>query len=278
MSYQAECERGIIEFYRRVTTDIGAVRSAYVDAAHICNAFAKDLIEQNRNGKRKPSRVILEFAQMIEKLGNEIFAMRDKIIIAYLGATGALLAFGFEKLDVSSNQHFLLYLLMLTLFLSLGALSMVATHQDQVSAYYQYFCTELRSSLSESEQRVVMLYLSKAAQEHTKHILAMLFTASDNVRPTDFGYLSKRALLFPAVNRQGIIALCLRFRHNSYCLAGMILYALPYNCNEPTVRSSSLNGSLFQDQRIRLLWPTTPRPDRYYRLRSSGAYQEISRE
>lgn len=79
MSHQAECERGIIEYYRRVPSDIGAVRSAYGDAAHICDAFAKDFIEQNRNGKRKPPRAILEFAQMIEKLGNEIFAMRDKI-------------------------------------------------------------------------------------------------------------------------------------------------------------------------------------------------------
>ncbi len=79
MNHQTECERRIVEYYQRVPTDMGAVRSAYSDAAHFCDAFAKDFIEQNRSGKRKPRHAIIVFAQMIEKLGDELFAMRDKI-------------------------------------------------------------------------------------------------------------------------------------------------------------------------------------------------------
>ena len=102
-------------------------------------------------------------------------------MIANLAATGTLLGFGFEKgfekVDAPGSQNFVVSLLVLLPFLSLGALSMVAQHQDQVTAYYQYFCTELRASLSEAEQQVAMFYLSKAAQEHTQHILQMLFVS-----------------------------------------------------------------------------------------------------
>jgi hypothetical protein len=101
--------------------------------------------------------------------------MRDRIMIAYLAATGALLGFGVEGREGPSNLNLHVYLLVILPFLSLGALSMVAQHQDQVTAYYQYFSTELRTSLSGAEKDVVMFYLSKAAQEHTSHILGMLF-------------------------------------------------------------------------------------------------------
>lgn len=98
-------------------------------------------------------------------------------MIAYLGASGALLGYGLQKLDPNNTRVFLPYLLILLPFLSLGALSMVAQHQDQVTAYYQYFCTELRHSLSADDQKVAMFYLSKAAEEHTRHILRTLFVS-----------------------------------------------------------------------------------------------------
>jgi hypothetical protein len=105
------------------------------------------------------------------------FQMRDQILIAYLGASGALLGYGLQKIDPNNARNFLPYLLILLPFLSLGAISMVAQHQDQITAYYQYFCTEMRSSLSEVDQKVAMFYMSKAAQENTRHNLRILFVS-----------------------------------------------------------------------------------------------------
>jgi hypothetical protein len=116
--------------------------------------------------------VALEYYKALRAEIVSRFQMRDQVMLGYLAATGTLLGFVFTK---ENSSHLLPYLLVLFPFLSLGALSMVAQHQDQITAYYEYFCTELRSSLSKNEQTVAMFYLSKAAQEHTRHILAMLF-------------------------------------------------------------------------------------------------------
>jgi hypothetical protein len=121
------------------------------------------------------SRLALEYYKALRTEIVSRFEMRDKVILGYLAAIGTLLTLGFSKLDSSGNENLLSSLLVVVPFLSLGALSMVAQHQDQVTAYYQYFCTELRSSFSEKEQTVPMFYLSRTAQEHTGHILWMLF-------------------------------------------------------------------------------------------------------
>jgi hypothetical protein len=102
------------------------------------------------------------------------YQMRDQIMIAYLGATGTLLSFALQKLQ-SGDQRLVQSLLVLLPFLSLGALSMIAQHQEQVTAYYQYFVIELRQFLPEPERDIAMFYMSKAAQQHTHHILRMLF-------------------------------------------------------------------------------------------------------
>ena len=48
--------------------------------------------------------------------------MRDRIMIAYLAATGALLGFGVEGREGPSNLNLHVYLLVILPFLSLGAL------------------------------------------------------------------------------------------------------------------------------------------------------------
>jgi hypothetical protein len=121
------------------------------------------------------SRLALKYYKALRAEIVSRFEMRDKVIVGYLAAIGALLTVGFSKVDSSGNQNLLSSLLVVVPFLSLGALSMVAQHQDQVTAYYQYFCTELRSSLSEKEQTVPMFYESRTAQDHTRHILRTLF-------------------------------------------------------------------------------------------------------
>jgi hypothetical protein len=124
------------------------------------------------------TRIALEYYKALRSEIVARFQMRDRIMIAYLGATGALLGLGLEKVhDVPSDQQLLQSLLVLLPFLSLGAVSMVAQHQDQVTAYYQYFSTELRASLSDREKSIAMFYSSRAAQEHTPHILGMLFVS-----------------------------------------------------------------------------------------------------
>ena len=80
MSYQSECERDIRRHYEVCPTDMGAVRSAYGDAAHLCDAIAKDFIEQNRSGKRKPPKAIQEFTAHINRIGTAIFELRDKVL------------------------------------------------------------------------------------------------------------------------------------------------------------------------------------------------------
>jgi hypothetical protein len=79
MSHQSDCERSIQRYYEQSLTDIGAVRSAYADAAHLCDAMAKDIVESNRKGKRQARKDIQQLAEQITLVGNAIFALRDKV-------------------------------------------------------------------------------------------------------------------------------------------------------------------------------------------------------
>ena len=79
MSHQSDCERAIVRYYSGTTQDKGTLRSAYSDAAHLCDAIAKDIVENSRKGHRKPRKEILELAAQITKVGNEIFELRDKV-------------------------------------------------------------------------------------------------------------------------------------------------------------------------------------------------------
>lgn len=80
MSYESELAREIKRYYAPSSVDVGTLRSAYADAAHMCDAIAKDIIAQNRHGKRKPSKAILEIAAAVECAGNSIFALRDIVL------------------------------------------------------------------------------------------------------------------------------------------------------------------------------------------------------
>jgi hypothetical protein len=115
------------------------------------------------------SRIALEYYRALRKEIIARFQMRDRILLAYLTATGVLLGLGTQDAKLLDS------LLVLIPFLSFGACTMVAHHSDQVTAYYQYFCTELQPSLSPRDRDVKMFYLSKVAQEHTTHILLTLF-------------------------------------------------------------------------------------------------------
>jgi hypothetical protein len=79
VTHQDECERAIKQYYERTKADIGAVRSAYSDAAHLCDALAKDYIDANRRGNRKPSMAVKEVAYALTRAGNAIFALRDNL-------------------------------------------------------------------------------------------------------------------------------------------------------------------------------------------------------
>lgn len=77
MSHESEYAIELKRYYAHSSADIGTLRSAYGDAAHMCDAIAKDIIEQNRYGKRKPSLAVRNLAAAVTNAGNSIFAMRD---------------------------------------------------------------------------------------------------------------------------------------------------------------------------------------------------------
>lgn len=79
MSYQSECERSIRQYYENCPADIGTLRSAYADAAHLCDAIAKDIVASGRKGRRAPPKAIQDLANAITEAGNQIYALRDKI-------------------------------------------------------------------------------------------------------------------------------------------------------------------------------------------------------
>jgi hypothetical protein len=99
--------------------------------------------------------------------------MRDAIMIAYLGATAALFGVALGKGPIPVIEH--PGLLLVVPFLALGACSIVTLHQDQSTAYYQYFAIELRECMAPDDQRVTSFYMSRTAGEHTIHILRTLF-------------------------------------------------------------------------------------------------------
>jgi len=75
MSYAEECVRSIKQHYQHIPADVGALRSAYADAAHLCDAIAKDIIESGRKDKRKPCKAVRDLAEAVTLAGNAIFAV-----------------------------------------------------------------------------------------------------------------------------------------------------------------------------------------------------------
>jgi hypothetical protein len=109
------------------------------------------------------SRTALEYYRALRKEIVARLQMRDRVLLAYLGAIGVLLGLGSSH--EAGSEQLRRSLLVLLPFLSFGASTMVTHHSDQITAYYQYFCTELRPSLSPPEREVTMFYLSKVCPQ-----------------------------------------------------------------------------------------------------------------
>jgi len=120
------------------------------------------------------TRVVLQYMQELRAEVIERLKMRDAIMIAYLAGTGALLGFGVEHPATGQLRE---YLLILVPFLSLGAISIVTQHQDQIAAFNQYLTNELNLCLPPAERSVVMFNNSLAAKEHTMHNLWLVLIA-----------------------------------------------------------------------------------------------------
>src|SRR4051812_46241188 len=72
-------EKFVLGYYKRNPRDIGSIRSALSDAAHMCDCIAGDIVTENtlRNG-----RITLKGIQMREALkraGDAIWALREKV-------------------------------------------------------------------------------------------------------------------------------------------------------------------------------------------------------
>lgn len=79
MSNQTDCEDAIARYYRGTSQDKGTLRSAYSDAAHLCDAIAKDIFEANMKKAGKPRKEIRDIVNQIMLVGNAIFALCDKL-------------------------------------------------------------------------------------------------------------------------------------------------------------------------------------------------------
>jgi hypothetical protein len=122
---------------------------------------------------KKTPEIAFDYHRSLRDEIIERYKMRDAIMIAYLAATAALFGVALGKSSTQALDHPLL--LLLVPFLALGACSIVTLHQDQFTAYYQYFATELRDCMAPDDQGVTSFYASRTAKEHTPRILFTLF-------------------------------------------------------------------------------------------------------
>lgn len=118
------------------------------------------------------THVALEYHKALRAEIIERLKLRDHILLAYLGATGALVGFAFEHPDLKPS------LLVVLPFLGLGGATMVAQHQDQIVAYNRYITKDLAHYLPAGvEEKVPDFYGSETARDHLKRNLWMNFVS-----------------------------------------------------------------------------------------------------
>ena len=72
-------ERFVLDSIKRNPhLDRASIRSGMFDAAHMCDALARDIQEAHRR-RGKVSNLGLQIAQAVELAGNAIWEMREKI-------------------------------------------------------------------------------------------------------------------------------------------------------------------------------------------------------
>jgi hypothetical protein len=117
------------------------------------------------------THVALEYHKALRTEIIERLKMRDNALLAYLGASGALLGYGMKE------GKFVNSLLIILPFLALGAAAIIIQHQDQIIGIYEYLTLELVKHLPEGGKRVITFNESKAASEHFRPNISMGFLA-----------------------------------------------------------------------------------------------------
>lgn len=78
MTHQADHEDFTLRYYRENPADLTAVRSAYGDAAHLCDAIAKDILAEHTK-RRIPTLHGRELASAVRRVADAIWALREKM-------------------------------------------------------------------------------------------------------------------------------------------------------------------------------------------------------
>lgn len=73
MTHQEKHEAFTLKFYKDTTYSMGAVRSGLGDAAHMCDAIARDILSESGPGK-------LRRAEAVKRAGDAIWALWEKIL------------------------------------------------------------------------------------------------------------------------------------------------------------------------------------------------------
>jgi len=119
------------------------------------------------------NKVALEYFKALRTEIIERLKMRDKVLLGFLAASGALIAFGLD----AKNVEFKPWLLAVIPFLSVGAATTIAQHQDQIVAFNQYIALQLGPHSASGVDGVVDFNQSEAAGQALDHNLRMNFIA-----------------------------------------------------------------------------------------------------
>jgi hypothetical protein len=80
MTYQAVHEEFALRSSKKAGHDPVALRCALANAAHMCDAVAKDILDEHTPpGRRNPRKRGREIAAAMKRAGDAIWQMRDKV-------------------------------------------------------------------------------------------------------------------------------------------------------------------------------------------------------
>jgi hypothetical protein len=80
MTHQAIHEEFALRASKEAGHDPAALRCALFNAAHMCDAVAKDILDEHTGpGRKRPRRRGADIAAAMKRAGDAIWEMRDKV-------------------------------------------------------------------------------------------------------------------------------------------------------------------------------------------------------